>query len=187
MAMNTTFRLLFLYLIFLPLFSIGQDQIPEPIVEKKLPVTFADHLVYGGNMGLSFGNVTNISISPMVGYKVTDRFIPGVGATYNYLKFKYYGYAPEVVHIYGGSVWARYYALENIFAHAEYEMLNGEWDPYVRPGYRYYLNSVLLGGGYRESFGGLSSYILVLYNVTFDEDSPYNSPLIIRVGFGIGM
>ena len=66
-------------------------------------------------------------------------------------------------------------------------MLNGEWNPYFRPGYRYYLNSLLIGAGYQENLGKMSSYILVLYNVTKDEDSPYTSPLIIRVGLGFGM
>ncbi len=155
--------------------------------KTKPPYSLTDHLVYGGNIGLNFGNVTSISVSPMVGYKVTDKFTPGIGLTYNYLRFNYPGYITESTHIYGGSLWARYYILDNIFLHGEYESLNGEWDPYVRPNYRYYLNSALIGGGYRESIGGFSSYVLVLYNVTYSEDSPYANPLVLRVGFGFGL
>jgi hypothetical protein len=173
-------------LIFIPAFSFAQDDIP-PRENTLPPYSLKDHLVYGGNLGLSFGSVTNISVSPLVGYKVTDKFIPGIGLTYNYLKFNYPGYSEKGINIYGGSIWSRYYILDNVFLHGEYESLNGEWDPYFRPGYRYYLNSLLVGGGYREDFGGLSSYILVLYNVTYNEDSPYPSPLIIRAGFGFGL
>ena len=158
-----------------------------PVSEKSPAYNFHDHLVYAGNMGLNFGNVTSISFSPMIGYKVTPKFIPGIGVTYNYLRFNYSNYPSESIHIYGGSIWARYYMFENVFAHGEYEVLNGEWDPYYKPGIRYNLNSILLGGGYQESFGGLSSYVLVLYNVTYGPDSPYASPVVIRVGMGFGM
>ncbi|CAN5232076.1 hypothetical protein BH09BAC5_BH09BAC5_16260 [soil metagenome] len=179
----------FLSVLFLFLFqglALSQDR--EPATPKKeMPGSFTERLVYGGNMGLNFGNVTSISISPMIGYKVTERFIPGIGATYNYLKFHYQGYQSEAIHIYGGSIWARYYILDNIFLHGEYEALNGEWDPYFRPNYRYYLNSVFLGGGYRQSMGNLSTYVLVLYNVTYSQNSPYPSPLVLRVGFGFGL
>jgi hypothetical protein len=168
---------------FFPLLAFGQDELTA---DTTKPYSLSDHLVYGGNIGLSFGNVTNIGISPMVGYKVTERFIPGIGISYDYIKIHYNGYPDQSAHIYGGSVFANYFIFDNVFARAEYEVLNGEWDPWFRPGVRYNLSSVLLGGGYRESFGGLSSYVLVLYNVTQSYDSPYSSPLIIRVGFGAG-
>jgi hypothetical protein len=146
-----------------------------------------DRLVYGGNVGLNFGNITSIGVAPWVGYRVTDRFIPGIGLSYNYYRMKFPGSPTFETSIYGGSIWARYFIFENIFAHAEYEVLNGEWEPYYRPGRRYNLSSMLVGGGYQQRFGRLSSYILVLYNVTYSYDSPYPSPLVLRVGIGIGM
>ncbi len=180
--------LFILALLVLPVCVRAQDRdsVTSP---RKMPPPYnlMDHLVFGGNMGLNFGNVTSISVSPMIGYKVTDRFTPGIGLTYNYIRFNYPGYQSEAIHIYGGSIWARYALFENIFLHGEYEALNGEWDPYVRPDYRYYLNSVLVGGGYRQNFGNFASYVLLLYNLTYSTDSPYPSPLILRVGFGFGM
>ena len=182
--MNQALKKLGFFLLFSTTTVVAQVQ---TAAEKKLiPNNFKDHLVYGGNMGLSFGNVTSIGISPIVGYKVTPKFIPGIGASYNYIKFNYVNYPSESTHILGGSIWARSYVFENVFADAEYEVLNGEWDPYYRPGVRYNLNSGLVGGGYQQGFGGLSSYVIVLYNVTQGPDSPYASPLIIRVGIGIG-
>jgi hypothetical protein len=187
------FRILILVFLLLPSGVFAQDDIPQtfprdkPVSNTLPPYSLKEHLVYAGNLGLSFGNVTSIGISPMVGYKVTDKFIPGIGGTYNYVRFDFgSNYPTESINIYGGSLWARYYFLENVFADGEYEVLNGEWDPYIQPGIRYNLNSCLVGGGYQESVGGLSSYVLVLYNVTQDASSPYASPLIIRVGLGMG-
>lgn len=174
----------FVLLTLLPLFAFAQDQ--ESSGKTKEPYSLSDHLVYGGNVQLGFGNVTNIGIAPMVGYKVTDRFIPGIGLSYNYIKIRYRGYPTQSANIYGGSVFANYFVLDNIFAHAEYEVLNGEWEPYYQPGQRFNLSSFLVGGGYRESFGGLSSYVMVLYNVTQSSDSPYSNPLVIRVGMAMG-
>lgn len=182
MAMKRIFILLVL---FIPFQLLAQDTTKAK--QKPGMYTLSDHLVYGGNMGLNFGNVTSIGISPFVGYKVTPKFIPGIGASYTFIKFNFSNYPSESMQIYGGSIWSRYYVLENLFAYGEYEVLNGEWDPYYRPNVRYNLNSTLLGGGYQQSFGGLSSYVLVLYNVTQDADSPYMSPLIIRVGIGLGI
>lgn len=193
---RASFILVALALLVLPVCVAAQyDDVPTtpppaktPATSKTLPpYSLKDHLVYGGNIGLNFGNVTSINISPMVGYKVTDKFTPGIGITYNYIRFNYQGYRSEAIHIYGGSIWARYALFENIFLHGEYEALNGEWDPYVRPGFRYNLNSLLVGAGYRQSFGNLASYVLLLYNITYTEDSPYPNPLILRVGFGFGM
>jgi len=168
-----------------PLFVYSQNEVQTDKSEEGY--SLSDHLIYGGNVGLSFGNVTNIGISPLVGYKVSDRFTPGVGLSYDYIKIHYRGYPTQTSNIYGGSLFANYFILDNIFAHAEYEVLNGEWEPYYKPGERFNLSSVLLGGGYRENYGGLSSYVLVLYNVTQAYDSPYSSPLIIRVGMAVGM
>lgn len=178
------------FLLLFPAYNFAQN---VPLLNKSQQATSLrdnlnwENLVYAGNLGLNFGNVTSISFSPMIGYKVTPKFIPGIGLTYNYIKFNYPNFQSESIHIYGGSIWARYYAFTNVFGHGEYEMLNGKWNPYFRPGYRYYLNSLLIGAGYQENLGRISSYILVLYNVTKDEDSPYTSPLIIRVGLAFGM
>jgi hypothetical protein len=168
----------------LPAFLLGQEDKKKKAV--VVPEKFTDRLVFGGNMGLNFGTVTYIGVAPFVGYRVTDRFIPGVGLSYSYMRMRYQGFSEEA-HIYGGSIWARYFIFDNVFLYGEYESLNGEWDPYYAPGKRYNLNSALVGGGYQERFGRLSSYILVLYNITHGYDSPYPSPLVLRVGLGFGM
>jgi hypothetical protein len=145
-----------------------------------------DHLAVGGNLGLSFGNVTYVGVAPIIGYKVSERFVPGIGLSYSYIRIRYPNYPEESAHFYGGSIWSRFYIIPQIFAHAEYESINGEWDPYFRPGYRYMLSSLFVGGGYCQRYGNFSSYMMVLYNINDSRESPYSSPLVIRVGAGFG-
>lgn len=172
-----------------PLFLVvilhAQDDIPTAHAGPFSDIP--DHLVWGGNVGLQIGSQTLIDVSPLLGYKVTDRFVPGIGLTYRYISWRYQGYPPVRANFYGGSIWARYYIIPEIFVHAEYEGLNGEWEPYLRPGYRYFLTTPFLGGGYSQSFGGASSYIMLLYILNYSNDTPYSSPLVLRVGFTFGI
>lgn len=45
-----------------------------------------NRVFFGGNFGLQFGTITNIEVSPLVGYRVTRDFSIGTGITYIYLK-----------------------------------------------------------------------------------------------------
>lgn len=170
------------------IFTISHQLFAQDSLRPKASHKFSlkDKLVYGGNMGLRLGNLTYFEISPQVGYKLSERFIPGVGATYRYIRWNYPGYSIAESTIYGGSIWGRYFITENIFAYGEYEVLSGEWDPFFRPGSRYEITSILVGGGYRQRIGFASTYILVLLNLNDSVDSPYVNP-IIRVGLGFGM
>ncbi|MBK8444083.1 MAG: hypothetical protein IPL35_11995 [Sphingobacteriales bacterium] len=40
----------------------------------------------GGGLGVQFGNVTNVSLSPLVGYHFTNRFSAGASFAYNYFR-----------------------------------------------------------------------------------------------------
>lgn len=148
-----------------------------------------DKLVWGGNVGLQFGSQSLIDVSPIAGYKLTERLVPGVGITYRHISWRQPGYQPVRANFYGGSAWLRYYVIPQIFAHAEYEALNGEWEPYMRPGHRYFLTTPFLGLGYSQGAGngGLASYIMLLYILNYSYDSPYGSPFVFRVGFTFGI
>lgn len=142
-------------------------------------------MFFGGNIGLQFGNYTYVDISPMVGYRVTDRFSAGLSATYIYYSVNdpaYYNYSS---HIYGGSIFSRYLFTENVFAHAELELLNMDiYDPFYLG--RQTIPSLLLGAGYRMPMGSNASMsFLLLFDVIEDRYSPYINP-IIEIGFGFG-
>lgn len=147
----------------------------------------------GGNLGMQFGNYTVIDISPQMGYFFNDRFAAGIGAIYQYFghKDKTYPVNSFQTHFYGGRTFARLYFFESVFAHAEYEVLSLEtkyFDPYnlrhQTP--RFWVSSVLLGGGYRQFISEFSSInLMVLWNINETVDTPYRNP-IIRMGFDIG-
>lgn len=150
---------------------------------------FSDRLFFGGNFGLQFGDYTYININPLAGYKITDKFSAGLSITYIYYKVNddYYGYDYST-NVYGGSIFSRYLLFENLFAHAELEMLNMEvYDYFNNPKGRQTVPSLLLGAGYRMPMGMNSSFsIMALFEVLEDPYSPYQANPIIRIGVGFG-
>ncbi len=185
--MNPRFELYFIFLILI-LGSFKSSAQPPQTGE-----TFWDKVYFGGNFGLQFGNQTLVDVNPLVGYRLTEKISVGFSATYIYyhIKDSYYNidYSTD---IYGGSIFSRYYFLENIFAHVEGEVLNLKV-----PVPNFFLNRYVyerqnvfgfyVGGGYRQELGERSSLnIMLLYNLNEDRNSPYQNP-IIRVGFGFGI
>jgi len=141
--------------------------------------SFADKIFVGGGLGAQFGDITSIELSPVVGYKLTERFHTGVGFTYRYFEDTRFNYSTN---IYGGNLFGRFLITENIFAHAEYEALYGEWEFDREP---YIINSVFLGGGFMQQFGNSFATIMLLYNINDSAFNPYSNP-ILRLGFGVG-
>ncbi|HRH67353.1 MAG TPA: hypothetical protein PLU53_13705 [Bacteroidia bacterium] len=174
--------------LFLLAFSISpafaqENTPPTPMAGPPPRSSFWDHLFTGGNLGLQFGTQTVIDIAPVIGYKITENFAMGVGIKYLYYKDNYYHYSTN---IYGGSIFARHMIIENLFAHAEVEVLNMEV-PEIYRVVRKNITSVLLGGGYRQMLGERASVnFLLLYNVNESRYSPYINP-VVRIGFGIGI
>ena len=155
-----------------------------------------DRFFFGGNVSLMFGNITNIELSPLVGYHITPRLAAGTGIRFEFYKDKgvYYPYQTT---IYGGNIFSRYIIINNlgeginiglnagIFTQAEYEVLSLEkqyFDPPYTADGRFLVHSVLVGGGIIQSFGRRSALLLtVLYNLNESARSPYSNP-IIRLG-----
>lgn len=169
----------------------------QPYMSSK----FADRVFFGGNFGLQFGDLTLIDVSPMVGYRFTEKIAAGVSISYKYYDYKVYNpfsnsYSDMKSNIYGTSLFGRYYFVENLFAHAEYEYLIYSYDGYrlntVGGGYTKSKETVdfpglFLGGGYRQPIGGRTSFtITILYNVMESQYSPYSNP-IIRAGVNVGL
>ena len=135
----------------------------------------------GGSLGLQFGTVTVIHLSPLIGYRFTEKITAGIGFTYQYYRYRTYYFTTS---IYGGRVFARYIITDNLFAHVEYEVLNIE--TYDNLENRTNVESFLAGGGYRQKIG-INSYfnLLVLWDFIRHPYSPYINP-IIRAGVSIG-
>ena len=144
---------------------------------RELP--FRQRIRFGGGIsGLQFGNPTVIGVSPMVGYQVTNDFTVGVAVDYQYTKFR----GIDAFSLYGPRAFGQYrlHFLEQIlsraFAQAELQ--------------KYYVGSGNSSGSYDTQalagigvgFGGFQ--ITALYNLTYNNgiNSPYGSPLVLRVG-----
>lgn len=172
--------------IFILLFFISVSIANAQENDRQRP-PWREKVYFGGGLGLQFGTITQIEVSPLAGYRFTPRFSSGIGLTYHYYKDTRFDFS---TYIYGGSVFTRLNVFSSIFAHAEVEPLNVasyEYDPNSPSGnvitVRKWVTGVLVGGGYSQSLGKNSSaYILLLWNINETADSPYNNP-IIRVGF----
>ncbi len=146
---------------------------------------FWDKVFIGGGLGAQFGEQTVINISPVVGYRITEKIHAGIGVTYEYFHYRRDFYDLET-NIFGGSVFGRYYFTKNLFGHGEFEYLNLEAFDYY-PTRRVDVESLLAGGGYIQRFGQNSGIlIMLLYNFTESQYTPYQNP-IIRIGVNIGL
>ena len=158
----------------------AQDNSPKGFSKEKV--------FWGGNIGASFGTITNLDISPTVGYYFTPKIAGGLGFTYQYFEDK--RMQPSIkLSIVGTRVFTRFYPLEQLFFHGEYEFLNYRTNVYSSSGTEMQginVSSLLGGGGYRYAIGSRSSaYIMVLYNFTETIYTPYSNP-VIRVGVDFG-
>lgn len=162
-------------------------------------MSFSDRIFFGGNFGLQFGTITNVELSPIVGYYFTPRLAGGTGIRYEFYRDRRPGFIPFETHIYGGSLFTRLILIDDleemigirlnskVFAHAEYEMLSLEKKYFEVPATleegRFPLHSVLVGGGLFQPVGRRSGLVMmVLWNLNQTASSPYSNP-VIRIGF----
>jgi len=144
---------------------------------------FADRLYFGGGMGLSSGSWgTSISLSPIVGYMVSNRFSVGVGATYQFYKFTAINFQDNR---YGGSLFARMNLFKQVFAYGEYSFLNQT--NYYDFNDRVTIARLPLGLGASQHVGPRSSLnFVVAYDMLYDINYLYHpSPWVITANFSL--
>lgn len=169
-------------------------------------------LVLGGGFifGLADG-VTDLGISPIVGYRFTDKFVAGVGVSYEYIRIKNAYLLTDPItnlevtkplnaHIYAPNVWARHMIWNNIFAHVEYQhnfvsmnRFRNEYDwaqnAYVIKETRLNFNqpSLWLGAGIRQPVSEKVSIVAMgLYNVLEDKHNLFAGRIAFRFGINAG-
>jgi hypothetical protein len=155
-------------------------------------VPFKERIVTGGGLGASFGsNQDFISVSPLIGYRLTAKLIAGTSLTYRYTNYKYY--KPSIkLNDYGVSPFLQFYVYRNIFLQTEYEHLNYEFPVTTTETTRKNFDSFLAGGGFIQPLGdNVGFYLMAMYNFSYKspqagEYTPYDSPLVIRAGISIG-
>ncbi|HPD66151.1 MAG TPA: hypothetical protein P5050_11345 [Bacteroidia bacterium] len=186
------FTAFLLFLVVFSFLSFAQEEEDEkysrniPNKEKKADIL--DRIHFGGGAGAQFGARTYIQVAPQAGFDITKRFTGGLGINYTY-----YRYNLDVIYgsggiyqssIYGGTTFLNYRLFESVLLHTEYEALNYEYYDNTLPGFnRRWLGSFFIGGGYRQYFNEGRSYIqvLLLYNLNYQPNSPYSSPLVPRI------
>jgi len=152
----------------------------------KQPINIKEKIVVGGGVDLRFGDITVVGLTPLVGYKITDKLLAGSNFTYRYIQYNYLipTYSTST---YGIAPFLRYSIFRGLFAHAEYEFLYGEFRYQDDPRW---INSLLVGGGYGTPIGSngfIGAYIL--WNLTPSADPNYRiyeAPQL-RLSFGVGL
>jgi hypothetical protein len=195
---------------------LSQDSIPSLSSKPRNPDNFWRRVSVGGNIGFQAGSVTGITIAPEVRIRTVDQLYVGVRFLYEYYYNKHYYFDMETQQelpykssVYGGGIYLRYYLssifntfLGNLFAHVEYEYqfyqqpymmspMGKIVDPYgnlyIRKNNIVELNSIFVGGGYRQPVSNkVSLDLLILYNLNDTYNSPYSNP-IFRIGVGVGL
>jgi hypothetical protein len=149
-----------------------------------------DRIVTGGGIGLGFGSVQDyFSVSPMIGYRLTQKLLAGTGVTYRYTNYKVV--KPSIkLNDYGLNPFLRFTVYRNIFLQSEYEYLNYEFPVSVAETTRRSFDSFLAGGGFIQPIGQRAAfYLMALYNFSYQQTaqySPYDSPIVVRAGINIG-
>ncbi len=142
---------------------------------------------YGGTLGFNFGSYFRISVEPLVGYRVSSKFSIGGKFRYEYINDGRYD-ADVTYHNYGGSLFARYRVIPQIYLHAEPAYMSYQFSVSSYESKREWVPFIFLGGGYVQRVGSNTFlYAEVLFDVLQDTNSPYESgDPFISVGVSMG-
>lgn len=145
-------------------------------VKEEDDVPFRKKLFTGGGFGLSFGDYTNIQVSPILGYRLSDRFALGLGLSYFYFSNGF-----DNATLLGGKAFAQAIVYKEFFAHAEYEQLSGIND------FNYDVSALMVGAGYRQMVSERVGFdLMVLMDLNQNSRSLYDNP-IFRGGLIINL
>ncbi len=178
----------------------GQEKqlyrIEEPAAQQTNPVSDTNQespktsgfdktkLVFGGSIGMVFGDYTAISVSPQVGYAFNKYFTAGAGIAYNYYSYDYVN-SPDATYNYLGL---------NVFGRVNpipYITLQVQPEAYYAWGNRISSQIVpclLVGGGVTIPAGRGGINMMLFYDVVqYKSDgyklSPYGDQIFYSVGY----
>lgn len=175
-------------LIFVILMSFITANASDDSEDKKPPKFYA-----GGNLGLQFGTITLVDVSPWISYRIIPQISFGIGGTYKYYRYNLLDTKIKRSY-YGGRGFMRFYpqsksvgVLNQFFLHAEYEVLKMSLDAGNSDVPNQLVESIFAGVGYQVPLGEYAyGDIYLLYDFNQDAYSPYKNPLL-RVGVAIGL
>ncbi len=149
------------------------------------PESMKGKVVVGGDFNLGFyGNTFNIGVAPQAGYRLTRSLEAGVRLGYDMFFSRDYYYGNYFSHIFSGAAYLNFEVFSGIYLQVEDEemclLISGKDIEASAPTW---YNSVMAGIGYRQYWNNNYTFYSLLYNFSWDYDSPYNSPFVVRVGF----
>lgn len=174
----------FILLFFLSFAGLASGAFAQREIDPEATFSLKERGYFGGNLGLQFGTVTLIDVSPLAGLMLSPKFSMGLGATYQYFDDqRFQGAAGSS---YGGRAFARYNVLPNIFAYSEVESINwNAYNPRSDDFQRRWTEAFFVGAGYFAPFGARGgANFTFLYNLKHSNwNGYYSEPYLIRVGF----
>jgi hypothetical protein len=170
-----------------------EDQFPYDQKSSDDTPPVKERLFYGGSLGLMFGTITDIQLSPVVGFWLLPRVNVAVGPT-----FRFYKDPVDKTTIYGGRAYVQLVVIQDlnkflplgshtgIFLHTEDELLSLKasfWKYPYNPRGRFYVNTVLAGAGISQQIGRRSSLnFMVLWPLNDPIYAIYSKPEL-RISF----
>ena len=156
--------------------------------------SFKQRLVVGGSLLPAYSNGWYLDVAPLIGYRLTNSTIAGVGLNYFYrnIRNQYSNVRKRVVNTYGGRAFVIQYFLPNVFGQIEtdYSFLRyHERDPFDNVIYEEFAKApgFLVGGGYQEGNDYFSYTVTVMYDLLLNANSTRNSPWVFRGGILISL
>lgn len=195
--MNRIFKYITILILLLLTYTVQAQQ--DSLFRKRQrenpqeKAAWLEKISVGGNFGLSFGTVTQVNISPLIGYRLTDKFVAGGGPSFIYTSYKIYGRKFENT-IWGGRAFGQHLIFDNLAARAEFEYLSIQYPTLNAAGTdivnrREWVANPLIGLSYNFPLGRRSSFnITALYNLNYKNNLNQSflyggSPFVIRAGF----
>ncbi len=151
--------------------SAPQSDPAAPAPSEQAP----SRVFFGGSLGLSFGDYTRFSVSPLVGYRISKMWSAGGRFIYEYIKDK--RFTNEVTaHNYGGSLFTRFQPHRSLYLHGEFAYMSYEFSTSLTSTEREWVPFLLLGGGYVQPISSKASFFVeVLVDVLQSDKSPYDA------------
>ena len=182
-------------IIFIILIFLSLSKLPLSAQQERRDIpAIRDRLFYGGSMGLQFGSLTDIQLSPVIGFWILPRLSVAIGPDYEFLKNSYNGKTDII----GGSAYTQIVVIQDInnlipigmhygiFLQAEDELLSLEslyWKMPPVSSERFFINTPLAGAGLSQPIGKRASLNLaVLWTLETPEYDIYSNPEI-RISF----
>ena len=188
-----------LYIIVCATFLFSNSVAQENQAYEDQGSSFMDKVFVGGGIGAGFGYYTYVSISPIIGYRITPKLSAALRLMYQYTTYDYYDYQENRYKTYSGNNFgvggfARYTVYGPVYLQVEYEHLNSDGLYPDGSTSRTSFDSYMAGGGIAQPVGGKAfMFITAMYNFSYDNfdsngayRSPYDSPWVIRIGITAG-